>query len=148
MMFYVVIGLAGLVVYGTRWLKANIQPKANREKENLRKMVKDREQEAEELNNPSTFAAYSKFNKKTEELKKQMNELPDFEASTDLGMLISFMPYTTCLLFIGQYHDFSIIGDHTFWPVDFLLGYQEQKTFHLSLVSWYLLVLIIIKRFI
>jgi hypothetical protein len=146
MMFYAVIALAGLAVYGTRWISTNIQPKVNKEKQNLRKIIIEREAEAEELNNPSTFAAYSKFNKRTEEMKKDLAKLPDFESQSDLGWFVALTPYLACFLFIGQFEEFKILGDHTFWPIDFLLGYQEQKTFHLSLVTWYLLVLIIIKR--
>lgn len=147
MMFYAVIALAFITVSGTSWLKSNLQPKPNKYKQEIKKTINELKTQAEELNNPSTYAAYSKLNRKIKEMEKNCAAMSDYEASNDLGWVISLMPYLLSLAFIGQYAMFDIQGDFSFWPLDVFLGYQEKKTFNLSLVSWYLLVLSIIKRY-
>jgi len=146
-MFYAVIALAATAVLSTSWLKKNLQPKPNKYKQEIKKTINELRSQAEELNNPSTYAAYSKLNRKVKEMEKNCASMSDYESSQDLGWVLGLMPYFLSLLFIGQYTPFNIQGEFSFWPLDIFLGYQEQKTFHLSLVSWYLLALSIIKRY-
>lgn len=146
-MFYAVIALAATAVFSASWLKRNLQPKPNKYKLEIKKTINELRTQAEVLNNPSTYASYSKLNRKIKEMEKNCASMDDFESSQDLGWMLAFMPYCLSLMFIGQYTPFNIQGEFSFWPLDIFLGYQEQKTFHLSLVSWYLLVLSIIKRY-
>lgn len=145
MIIYLVVAFAGFTLYGCRWLMGSMKPQANREKENLKKTINDLRQTAEELNNPSTYASYSKLNRKIQTMEKELHQMPDTLGQSQSHWTIALMPYAAALLFIGQTEKLNIYGEDVYWPIHTLIGYQENKVFHLSLSSWYLICLIVIK---
>lgn len=148
MMIYAVMGLGIAAIYGSRWLLESMKPKPNKSKEELKKTIHELRQQAEELNTPSTYSAYSKLNKQVERMEKEMHEMPDFSGNNDLYWVIVLMPYIASFLFIGQYHELSILGEDVYWPIGSIIGYQEHRKFYLSLSAWYIICLMVTKTFI
>ena len=145
MMLYIVLGLACFAIYGSKWMLANIKPKPNRAKVEMRKTIKELKEQADELNTPSTYATYSKLNKRIESMEKEMSTMADFEETSGLYWVIILMPYFAAALFIGQSCELNISGDDVYWPLNNIFGTQDKKIYHLSLSAWYLLSLVVIK---
>jgi hypothetical protein len=148
MILYIVIAVAGASVYASRWMLKNLKPKANKAKMEKHRLILDMKEQAEALNNPSTYAAYSKFNRKISLMEKELASMPDAEGNNDLYWIVVLMPYFAMFLFVGQTYEIPVAGEDIYWPVHGFLGYQSQKIYHFSLSSWYLISLIVIKSFI
>ena len=147
MMLYLVLGLALLAVYGSKWMQSASSPKPNKAKSEYRKAVNELRQQAEELNTPSTYAHYSKLNRRVIGMEKELEKMPDFESNNDLYWVIKLMPYFAGLLFIGQSYEMKVYGEEVYWPIHNIIGTQDHKVFSLSLTAWYCISLIVIKSF-
>jgi hypothetical protein len=129
-------------------MRKTLTPKPNKAKADMRKLINELKEQADELNTPSTFAAYSKLNRKVLAMEKDLNTMPDLEASHDLYWVIAFLPYIAVFAFIGQSYEMAILGEDVYWPINRILGTQEHKTFYFSLSAWYVISLIVIKSLI
>jgi uncharacterized membrane protein (DUF106 family) len=145
MLLYAMVGFAVASIFGTRWLLGTLKPKPNEAKLEMKKTINELKQQAEELNSPSTYAAYSKLNRQIQNMEARYSEMQDVQGHTDLYWVIVCMPYASALLFIGQTYDLNVYGEDVYWPIHNFIGKQENKVFHLSLSVWYAVCLIVIK---
>lgn len=146
-MLYLVLGLAALAIYGSKWMLNLLAPRPNKAKAEYRKAVSELKLQAEELNTPSTYSSFSKLNRRVQSMEKELEKMPDFEGKNDLYWVIVLMPYFACLLFIGQTYEMNIYGEDVYWPIHNIFGFQMQKTYSISLPMWYVLSLVVIKSF-
>ena len=145
MMLYIVFSIACAAIYGSKWMLQTLSPKPNKAKIDMKKLIRDLKEQADELNSPSTFASYSKLNRRIQQMEKDLSAMPDTEASHDLYWVVVSMPYILSLLFIGRSYDMSIFGEETYWPIDKIIGLQTEKIYSFSLSAWYIISLIVIK---
>lgn len=139
--------IAGATILGSKYLLNSLSTRPNSAKQELANTIKELKEQAEELNNPSTFAAFSKLQRKINALEIQLSSMKDQNTSTEVIILLKLMPYLMAFLFLGSYYSLTIMGSEVYWPLNFILGYQEGKEYYLSLFSWYLISLNVIKPF-
>ena len=128
--------LAFLVHYLSNTFVGRTKP--NPEYTKILEKIEDLEKQAEAVNSPSTFSAYSKLKRTINQLHKDKTNIPSTK-TPEAAWLLKFMPYVVCLGLVGYYEEVKMRGETTFWPFSSMLGYQEGKFFYFSLVPWYLL---------
>mmetsp|Transcript_9274 Transcript_9274/g.9274 ORF Transcript_9274/g.9274 Transcript_9274/m.9274 type:complete len:136 (+) Transcript_9274:49-456(+) len=127
--------VAGISIFGSKYLLQQLSTRPNTAKQELANTIKELKEQAEELNNPSTFAAFSKLQRRINTLEQQLGKMKEQSTSSEIVLIIKIMPYVFAFLFLGSYYNLNIHGADIYWPLNSILGYQEGRNYMLSLFS-------------